>query len=275
MVFRCDGDDSTGAGRVVRCLQIASAFRAVGEPVVFVGRYSGTAGRLLAESGFPTSPPTQDAAGVPASASGAVIASSARSDGELVELGRTMPVAILGRRDRPPPVTAAVDYRLDAHRVQPSPTTTPILGADYAPVDPALTWARRRRGFERVLVILGPGGDVDESSAATLAALKRLAEVEALIVGAGEQLPDITRLRDTDAVVACAGELAYDLACAGIPAVLEARDPGEQDLARAFHSAGTALVAAPDAPDGTASAILQLADASGRARMTAAGPALD
>ena len=288
-VFRCDGGERVGAGHVARCLQLAAAFRLAGEPIMFAGLYDGIARRLLSAAGVPTVPPSTAPGGIPPGASAAVVDSYEISDAELSSLQRVLPVAAICDRQRAPAVTAAISYRADAESLALPDGTTGILGPDYAPVEPALTRARRRRGFDRVLVTMGAS---QAARAPLLEALRALSDSdgrEIFVAGAMELPSDLAgraqvragverglrdRIEWADAAVAAAGTTAYDFACAGLPAVLRTIAAHQRPFAKSLEAAGTALVATGDDGAGIASAVAALADPARRERLAAGGPAL-
>jgi spore coat polysaccharide biosynthesis predicted glycosyltransferase SpsG/RimJ/RimL family protein N-acetyltransferase len=288
-VFRCDGGQRVGAGHVARCLQLAAAFRLAGEPILFAGRYDGIARRLVTAAGVPTASPSAAPAGIPARATAAVVDSYEIGDEELSTVQRVLPVAVICDGQRAPAVTAAITYRADAESLELPAGTIGILGPDYAPVDPTLTRARRRRGFDRVLVTMGAS---TAARGPLLEALRVLGDIdgrEIFVAGAVELPRDLAgraqlragvepglrdRIEWADAAVAAAGTTAYDFACAGLPAVLQAIAANQQPFARSLEAAGTALLAMGNGGPGISGAVAALADPARRDRLAAGGPAL-
>jgi UDP-2,4-diacetamido-2,4,6-trideoxy-beta-L-altropyranose hydrolase len=272
ITFRCDGNDRVGAGHVSRCLQIALAFRAAGMEVVFVGVYGGVAARLLALHGLPTVAPTGSPAGLPPNLDAALVDSYEIDLTGIQAAARERPIAVISDGGTPPPVPVIISYHLDAR----PPTGEPIaalIGPDYAPVDPQLASARRSRGLGRALVTIGGSRAGTDLVGPAVEALRRIATSVEHPVGAAGLLEEI---RSADVAVSAAGLTPYELACAGVPAVIVAIADNQLRVATAFQSAGVAL-----GLDGrTRSAITQLsaaierlADRGVRERLAAAGPA--
>src|SRR4051812_20387889 len=140
IVFRCDGDDRVGAGHVGRCLQIARAFVAAGDEVVFEGSYGGAAAAMLDRAGMATRAPGADAAR-------AVIADSYELPAAGLEApADRVPTAVVLDGGEARAVTAALSYHLDAReRIAVPAGTAALLGPEYAPVPPQTVEARRAR----------------------------------------------------------------------------------------------------------------------------------
>ena len=259
VAFRCDGDARRGAGHVARCLQIAAAFRASGDEVLFVGSYSGTAALLLDEADMPiTAPDPGGLAGVPDQAAMAIVDSYDIDEAAVSSLASRIPVAAILDAGREPRGAVGVQYHPGSEGA--------LAGCDYAPVDPRYAAVRRPRAFERVLVTVGGG------QAGTLLRTETLAAVEGLGLQADAPAAAaglVDAVGAADVAVSAAGVTAYELACAGIPTALVPVASNQVRVAAALADQGVALSGAPPA------ALLErFADERLRAAIAAAGPAL-
>ncbi len=280
IAFRCDGNARVGAGHVARCLQIALAFKAVGTPVVFVGRYSAVAADLLAAAGLATAAPDGDDAvlGVGAGIEAVVVDSYEIEPARIEAAGRTLPVATVFDGEAAPAVAAVLSYHLDAaRRIAVPDGTRPMLGVDYAPVGPGLTSARRPRGLATALVTAGGGNAGREVARAAAAALLDLdPALEIFVAAPGDPLVEhehervrwamargglAERIAWADVAVSAAGSTPYDLACAGVPTALQAFADNQRPILRAFVAGGIALAD-----------VAGLGDPEARAALAAAGP---
>jgi spore coat polysaccharide biosynthesis predicted glycosyltransferase SpsG len=273
VVFRCDGDARTGAGHVGRCLRLAAAFADAGHDVLLVGRYEGIAASLVERAGLPATEPGHGPAGVPADAGLAVVDSYVIDDAELEQLDGHVPV--LAIRDGPgaPDVSAVLCYH--PHRpCEPRSRALALLGPAYAPVDPAARAARRARGWDTGLVTVG-ASSVARRLVEPAAHALREAGIRDVFSGMEPGgLGD--RIGWADVAVSAGGATAYDLACAGVPAILLAIADNQVPIVTAFEQAGVAV--AVDAREGAAGAIAaaaqRLTDPAVRGRQAEAGPAL-
>jgi len=247
IVFRCDGGDRVGAVHVARCLQIALAFRAGGDEVVFAGGYDGLAADLLAANGIEIV-----AAGEQPPGSELTVFDSYEAAPP-----EQRPLAVI--TDEPgglPEGVIGIDYHLDARDRE-------ISGAAYAPVPPALLGARRERGFERALVTAGGGSAGQELRERAVGACRERG-LELVPPAIGLAVP----IAAADVAVGAAGVTAYELACAGVPAALVAVAPEQERVARTFAEAGIAIAGAD-----VAELIDRLAGAEVRAGLAERGPA--
>jgi spore coat polysaccharide biosynthesis predicted glycosyltransferase SpsG len=260
--FRCDGDDARiGAGHVARCLRIALALRARGAEVRFDGRYDGIAASLLERAGVERGP----------GGDAIVVDSYEIPPAEIEALGRQLPVAAIWDAGPAPAVRAVLSFQPDAAELVPVPPgTAAFQGPQYAPVDPALTGARRERGLERALVTLG----ASERGRRLVPAASRALAAAGVVHVQDAPVPGglLEAIRAADVAVSAAGVTAYELACAGVPAVLIAIADNHMPLIRAFERLGAAV--AVDGRGGRidANAVRVLGDPQRRAAMAAAGP---
>lgn len=277
IAYRCDGGVHVGAGHVARCLQLALAYEAVGIRAVFVGHYDGIAAGLLEAAGITAVAPRDDRPlGLPDAVAAAIVDSYEISAAEIERATADLPVGCVIDDGPAPAATAILSYHLDAaERLVIPAGTTAILGVDHAPVSPRLTAARRPRGFSTALVTVGGGeAGLGLAERATRALLTMDPDLEILVAAAGPARvadprvawsPQAGGLTDAvtwaDIAVSAAGSTPYDLACAGVPAVLHAVAPNQEPIARAFAAAGLAA-ADPSA----------LGDAAVRGRLAMAGP---
>ena len=270
VAFRCDGDDRIGAGHTSRCLQLARAFEAAGTETVFVGRFAGTAARLLESAGVTPVSPWPGPGGITPEADAAVLDSYEIPFSDIEALSAEVPTAALVDGAGAPRATVVLSYHPGtSHRLRAPEETRAVQGPDYAPVDPAFVSARRSRDFARVLVTFG-GRPADAPLLATVtAALERAGAFE---VDAG---PGNTgfgeRVARADFAVSGAGVTPYELACAGVPAVLLSLAENQQVVAEDFAAAGLAV----SAGDGQLldAGLARLSDEAERERIAAKGPA--
>ena len=246
VALRCDGDERVGAGHVGRCLPIALALRRAGHDALFVGTYSGVAGRLLADADLPTVAAAATPAGLPDEASAALVDHYDVDDDEVASAAAARPVVALRDTRLAHDLGQArlLDYHLDA-------AGDGLLGPDFAPVDPRFAAARsHQRASGRALVALGGSG----AGAGALPALVRglLESTDLRIDVAGALAPEPhPRVRHVGPLAGLAGELAacdllvcgagvtaYEAACAGIPAVLVVLAGNQRRVGDAFAAAG-------------------------------------
>lgn len=283
--FRCDGDERIGAGHVARCVQLAKAFRSGGSDVVFEGAFSGMPAALLETSGFPARPVRESAAGQNAEA--VIVDSYVIGDREIEQMSRDRPTAVICDGARAPGATAVLSYHLG--ELATDPGTVAIVGVDYAPVSPELLTARRNRDFDRALVTMGGGRAGAEAISTAVRALRDIGGLE-IFVATGVALPmdllgpdlehgAVRGLGDhlawADVAVAAGGTTAYDLACAGVPAVLVSLANNQLPIVRALGRAGTALPVGAEAVAPTfAATIGRLQAPDCRTRLARTGPRL-
>jgi UDP-2,4-diacetamido-2,4,6-trideoxy-beta-L-altropyranose hydrolase len=273
IVFRCDGGERIGAGHVSRCLRIAEAFEAAGVETLFVGRYEGLALALLEAAGARTAPPGPGPAGIPAEAQGAVLDSYELEAADVEAAARELPLAVISDGAPAPPGAIVLSYHLDAEGAD-------IAGPDHAPIDPRCAAARRERGLRRVLITLGLAAGEASLQDRVLAAAQELGDVELspALPGRGADPAGLAeRIAWADLAVSAAGVTAYELACAGVPALVLAVADNQARVASAFDARGLAigLDARDRLPEGEpAASVGRLADAGLRARLAAAGPAV-
>jgi spore coat polysaccharide biosynthesis predicted glycosyltransferase SpsG/RimJ/RimL family protein N-acetyltransferase len=292
IAIRCDGDDRVGAGHVARCLQIALACRRVGIPIRFIGRYRGVAAALLASERVQSDAPGDGPLGVEAGATGVIVDSYELPAAEVEALDRSVPVAVVWDGGPVPPVTAVLAHHLDAAARCPVPErTTAALGPDFAPVPPGCLAARRPRGLQRVVVTLGGGAGATSLLQSVVDALLDVDDdLEVFVAGVDSPPRPDPRVRSgilrsglaelmrwADVAVSGAGSTAYELACAGVPAVLLTVADNQAPVATAFAEHGLAMVL--DARNGVSDgelrrAIEPLTDSGERERLAAATPAL-
>jgi len=269
VAFRCDGDDRIGAGHVSRCLQLARAFEAAGTGTVFVGRFAGTAARLLDSAGVTPVSPWPGPGGITPEADAAVLDSYEIPFPDIEALSAEVPTAALVDGAGAPRATAVLSYHPGTSRRLRAPEETrTVQGPDYAPVDPAFVTVRRSRGFTRALVTFGGRPADAPLLAAVTAALERAGpfEFDAGPGSAGFR----ERVRQADFAVSGAGVTPYELACAGVPAILVALAENQQVVAADFAAAGLAV----SAGDGQLldEGLALLSHEAERARIAAQGP---
>jgi spore coat polysaccharide biosynthesis predicted glycosyltransferase SpsG/RimJ/RimL family protein N-acetyltransferase len=267
VAFRCDGGERIGAGHVARCLQIARAFEAAGDEPLFVGAYDGVARALLDAAGMPQAAPGPGAAGLPERIGAAVVDSYAIEPAELARAAHAASVAAISDADPVPGVTT-LTYHLDAS------TEAELCGPDYAPVDPAFAGARRARGLERVLLSLGGGNAAADVRERALGAARALGPLELAEAGGPDGPVEaglVERARWADVAISGGGLTPYELACAGVPAVIVALADNQRRVVRAFAEHGLA-VGVEDA-GALPGAVARLAAAETRALLAESGPA--
>jgi spore coat polysaccharide biosynthesis predicted glycosyltransferase SpsG len=276
LAFRCDGGDRVGAGHVARCLPLAQALAGAGHAPTFCGTYDGLAAWLLGRSALPVAP----AAALDAQPwDAAVIDSYILTTDEICAVAARLPVATIGEANRCADHGVLIDPHLD--RRGESPTVRLLPGPEYALVDPGFAAARRDRTgpVQTILVTVG-GGSTGRPLAEAAVAAVRTTFPDARIVAAGgldvegaEALPfpgtllDI--VGDVDVAVSAAGTTAYELAAAGVPAVIVAVADNQRRVVEGARAAGFAL-----AGDDLAGAVAQLGEPAVRAGLQQAGPAI-
>lgn len=223
-------------------------------------------------------PPVADAAaGIPEMAAAAVLDSYEISAAAVASSADRLPVAVILDSGQAPAGAVGIDYHAGSGSVggegpagdsESSPEAPAIGGWPYALVDPRLVSARRRRGFERILVTAG-GGDAGRSMVD--AALKAIEEhgLEAEVASGAS--PGKAGLLDAvmaaDVAISAAGVTAYELACAGVPAGLIAIASNQERIAATFESGGLAV-----AGDDPADLVARLANPDTRSALADAGP---
>ena len=288
IAFRCDGDETIGAGHVARCVPLAEAFGARGWMPRFIGRYTGLADWMLCDRGLDAAPPLDDApAGVPLSdgwGAGLVDSYDAAED-ELCKLARALPLVTLAEARRCPSEGVLLDYHLDRHGEDVGARLLP--GPAYAPLDPALVRARRRRSeVQRVLVAVGGSAAARAFVEAVVHALRQVFPGAEILVASGvhvagtEPLPFpgslVEAMGDCDLAVSTAGLTAYELACAGIPALVFAVAENQRRVIRAVEAAGIAVAVdlSPDPLEEVRAGLARLRDPELRGELAGAGTAL-
>lgn len=273
VAFRCDGDARVGAGHVARCLQLALALRAGGASTVFIGTWSGVAADLLQASGLDRVDPGPGPLGAPSEADAVIVDSYEIPAAEIERAAAEQMVVALVDLGSPPAGATILSYHLDARKRIGGPG---MLGPAYAPVAPAIVRARRPRGFGHALVTMGGG---EAGTAAAERAARELLDLDpGLQITVAAPGPDRIgggRVRwgvisgglqpaiaEADVAISAAGSTPYDLAAAGVPAVLHAIAPNQEPVRRAFLADGLALEDAAG-----------LAGQDSRAAAAAAGPA--
>ena len=285
VALRCDGDDHLGAGHVARCLRLAAALQKRGAGCELVGHYRGAAAELVAAGGIATRTPEEGAAaGCPSDADALVVDSYGLSHEEIQRAAGDLPVAVVIDGDDAPAGVIALSYHLDAPEVLAD--RRGLLGPDFAPLDPRCAAARRPRGSRRILVTMGGG---DAGRVALESALDGLAERDGdheWFMATRERpsgappgskwgwerdgLAD--RVAWADLALSAAGSTPYELACAGVPALLLVVADNQLRVAQAFGRAGVAVWLDARAPlDSQAigrrwTEVLQRASDAGRGR---------
>jgi spore coat polysaccharide biosynthesis predicted glycosyltransferase SpsG len=275
VAFRCDGGDVVGAGHVARCLPLAAALVAGGHHATFCGDYDGLAAWLLERSGLPVAPGAALGDGV---WDAAVIDSYTLTEAEICAAAERLPVATIGEANRCAERGVLVDPHLD--RLGETPTDRLLPGPAFALVDPAFAAARRDRTgpVQTVLVTVGGGTTGRPVAAAAVDAVRaafpgaRVLTAGGLALAGTEPLPFPGTLLDViasvDVAVSAAGTTAYELAAAGVPAVIVAVAENQRRVVEGARRAGFAL-----AGDDLPAAVAQLGDPAVRARLQQAGPA--
>ena len=254
IAFRCDGDDRVGAGHVARCLPLAGAFAERGWEPVFVGRFAGLAAWLLERAGLAVQPPQDGPAGVEPTTWAAAVADGYELDeGELCALAEVVPLATVAEAARCERAGVHVDYHIDRAGDEPSPRLLP--GPAYAPVDHRFAAARRdREDVQRVLVTVGGSTSAHQIAEPAIAAIRRTFPDAAVWLASAVPRPADEHVRslpfpgllldvvkEVDLAVSAAGLTAYELACAGVPAVLVAVAPNQRRVVEGFRAAGAAV----------------------------------
>ena len=288
IAFRCDGDETIGSGHVARCAPLAEAFAARGWRPGFLGRYAGLAEWMLGERGLEVAPPAEGApAGVSHSEGwdAALVDSYDVAEDELCELARALPLVTLAEAQRCPSDGTLLDYHLDRRGDTLGARLLP--GPAYAPLDPAVLRARRDRSdVGRVLVAVGGSAGAREFVEGVVQAVRDAFPGAQILVASGvqvagtEQLPfpgSLTAaMAECDLAVSTAGLTAYELACAGIPAVVFGVADNQRRVIRGVEAAGIALAVdvSPDPLAEIRSRLDRMRDAELRTRLAAAGAAL-
>jgi spore coat polysaccharide biosynthesis predicted glycosyltransferase SpsG len=290
LAVRCDGDDVVGAGHVARCLPLAAAFAERGWEPVFVGAYAGLAAWLLGRSSLPSAEPSPGRCGLGDDEwAAAVVDSYTIAPDDLCAAAALRPIATIGEARRCPTAGVVVDYHVDAPApgLAGLPSVRVIAGPEYAPLDPNLIAARRPRPeVERVLVTVG-GTEGARHVLRTVSELvaRRFPDATLLVPPGAEGVPRAEALRgpvalvdvlaDIDVAVSAAGVTAYELACAGVPAMVMALVENQRRVARACDAAGIAVGIdglASDAEAAVQRGLERLADPDVRASLSTAGP---
>jgi spore coat polysaccharide biosynthesis predicted glycosyltransferase SpsG/RimJ/RimL family protein N-acetyltransferase len=254
VALRCDGDDRLGAGHVARCLRLARALERRGAHCELVGHHEGAAAELVAAGGIASRPPEPGApAGRPPDAEALVVDSYELSHSEIEAASVEVPVAALVDGHEPPAGLTVLSYHLDAAECLPG--AEGLLGPDYAPLDPRYAAARRPRGTRRVLVTVGGGVGGRAALTAALEGLGRRDAEHELFVATRER-PDgappdaiwgweggglVDRVGWADLALSAAGATPYELACAGVPALLIVVADNQLRVGQAFGRAGLAV----------------------------------
>lgn len=286
VAFRCDGDEEIGAGHVARCLPIATAFAGLGWSPVFVGRFAGLARWLLNRAQLPTAPAQDGPAGLRAAEwTAAVVDGYAFAEDDLCALARSLPVAFVGEAARCPDAGVHLAYHPAGSGTAP-PKADVLAGPRYAPVDPRFAAESWDRGEVRgALVTVGGSREAHTLAAPAVAALRATFPQARIWVASGAEVPagdGVTALAfpgslldvigEVDVAVSAAGLTAYELASAGVAAVLVAVAPNQQPVIDGFRRAQAALtVSADDGPEALARAVERLGDPDLRAALSAAG----
>lgn len=287
IAVRADGDDRVGAGHVARCLPLARAFADLGHRPTLLGTHTGLAGELIARSGLTSRPSSADSpTGVlAASWDFAILDSYELQPTDICTLADELPIATMAEASRCDERGVLIDYHLD--RIGESPTDRLLPGPRFAPIDRRFVEARRPRPeIRRVLITLG-GSDAGASvlqpaiaavktvfptaSILTTSALKSICEG---VVTPAQSSPLWALLDNVDLAVSAAGLSAYELACAGVPAVLLTLAANQRRVALACAAAGTAIALDPDDREiagPLCAALRELCDPTRRSHLTACG----
>jgi len=182
----------------------------------------------------------------------AILDSYELSEHTICQLARALPIATLAEAPRCRERGVWVDYHLD--RLGDEPSSRLLPGPAYAPLDPRFVAARRRRPtVDRALVTIGGGTAGHDIVGPAIAALRAVFPNAAVICASpglpnGHQLTRVSRsqrlwdvLEHVDLAVSSAGLTAYELACAGVPAVLVPVVDNQRRVAAACVASGTAL----------------------------------
>jgi RimJ/RimL family protein N-acetyltransferase len=282
LAVRCDGDERTGAGHVARCLPVAAALVFHGWQPVLVGRYAGLARWLVEQARFETRPPVAGGCcGLdPDAWDAALVDLYGVPEAEICALAGGLPVTTMGEASRCPAAGVRIDYHLDRDAARPSNRELP--GSPFAPLDAGLPAHRRPPEREVRTALVATGGSTaarriaHEAIAALRAAFPGVHVIAGSGVAAGddaEALPFPGTLHAAvgraDVAVSGAGLTAYELACAGVPAVLVGLADNQRRVLEGSRRAGTAVVCGPD--EAIADAVGQLVDAPARERIARAG----
>jgi len=275
VAFRCDGDGRIGAGHVARSVQVAAAFERAGHTVELVGRYGGLAADLVSAAGLTVRPPGRGPAGVDTDADAAIVDSYELDPAELELLAAALPAAALWDHGAPPALPFLVHYHPSA---LPAPIGTAKLleGPAYAPVSPRLLTARRGRGLERALVTVGGSERGRALLAPAAAALAELEGLEVEVAGGGPDIGLVERIARADVAVTAAGATAYELACAGVPAVAVAIADNQRPVAVGLAAVGAVRgldAVTAGGVDRLGAEVATLAAPSERERLAAGGQA--
>jgi spore coat polysaccharide biosynthesis predicted glycosyltransferase SpsG/RimJ/RimL family protein N-acetyltransferase len=254
VAFRCDGDDRLGAGHVARCLRLAAALEQRGARCELIGCHEGAAAELVAAGGIASRPPEPGApAGRPPDADALVVDSYDLPASEVEAARGELPVAVVIDGYEAPTGVTVLSYHLDAADFLPRGAG--LLGPDYAPLDPRYAAARRPRRTRRVLVTVGGGVAGRAALATALDELGRRDGEHELFVAARERpvgAPPgsswgweraglVDRVGWADLALSAAGATPYELACAGVPALLIVVADNQLRVAQAFGHAGLAV----------------------------------
>ena len=204
-------------------------------------------------------PAAKRPAGVPNDCAAAVVDHYAIEDADVSAAAMQRPVLAIFDGDLPPPATISVNYHLDARRRVRSVTGTRLLlGPDYAPIEAGLSEARRERPTLRHILVVPGGGSTGVLLANQMVDAAAMLGAELIelwghpaLEGAASRARAATYhgvsagLREpiarADAAIAGAGVTAYELACAGVPALLVVLADHQAPIASAFARAGASL----------------------------------
>ena len=241
-----------------------------------VGRYQGAAEELAVAAGIATRPPEKGTrGGRPPDADALVVDSYELPRGEIELAAGELPVASVIDGNVAPEGVTVLSYHLDA--AERLPAARGLLGPDFAPLDPRHAAARRPRGNRRVLVSLG-GGSAGDAALATALEVIRDGAHELFVASRarGWQKAGLgDRIRWADLALSGAGSTPYELACAGVPALLIVVAGNQLQVGEAFGRAGIAVWI--DGRDGVDPAELGTRWSEVQARapeLAAAGPAV-
>jgi spore coat polysaccharide biosynthesis predicted glycosyltransferase SpsG len=288
IAFRVDGDDTIGAGHVARCLPLARALEQLGHRPAFIGTYAGLARSLLKHSAVRHEPAAADAAaaGVSLTSCDAVVLDSYEiATADVCRLASRRPLATLAESCRCPHAGVLLDYHLD--RIGEIATERLLPGPDYAPIDPRFARVRKPpTNVERILITIGGGtAGIGVLEGAVSAVRTAFPDARLLLAsGTGISGGDVDLMAfptplhevvgDVDLAVSAAGLTAYELACAGVPAVLLAIAENQRRVACGCAAAGTALAVDAvecDPSESLRGALTRLHDPDLRSAMAARG----